>query len=173
MPLDTAVLAAHRHRIYGFALRFTGCPDDAADVTQDVLVRLWRHGDSVDPERRTAWTLRVTRNACIDMLRARKARHAHTLPAPVLVDIAPDDAHSPAHLTESADLRVHLEQAIADLDEPYRSIIWLREVDDLSYQEIADALELPLNTLKVYLHRARKRLRDTLRPILLSEDQPA
>src|SRR5690606_37843648 len=55
MPLDTAALAAHRHRIYGFALRLAGCRDDAADVTQDVLVRLWRHGDTVEEARRTAW----------------------------------------------------------------------------------------------------------------------
>ncbi len=173
MPLDTAALAAHRHRIYGFALRLTGCRDDAADVTQDVLVRLWRHGDAVDEARRTAWALRVTRNACIDLIRSRTARRAHALPAQALVEAAPADAHHPDSLTESADLRAHLERAIADLDEPYRSIVWLREVDDLPYQDIADALDLPLNTLKVYLHRARKRLRDRLRPVLLHEESPA
>ena len=62
----------------------------------------------------------------------------------------------------NGELRAALESAIADLDEPYRSILVMREIQDYSYQEIADALEMPLGTVKVYLHRARRRVRETI-----------
>ncbi|HLT46321.1 MAG TPA: RNA polymerase sigma factor [Rubricoccaceae bacterium] len=173
MPLDTAALAAHRHRVYAFALRLTGCREDAADVTQEVLVRLWRHGDQVEEARRTAWTLRVTRNAALDLLRSRTARAAHTVTHNDLPYAAADGGHTPDTLTEAADFRRHLDHALAQLDEPYRSIVILREIEDLPYQDIADALDLPLNTLKVYLHRARRRLRDALRTTLPAEALPS
>ncbi|NNF57561.1 MAG: RNA polymerase sigma factor [Rhodothermaceae bacterium] len=170
MPLSSDVLAAHRHRVYGFALRLTGCRDDAADVTQEVLVRLWRNGDTVEPERRTAWALRVTRNACFDVLRRRQTRATLTPTSAMPADEAPSATHAPDTHTEASDFRQHLARALDTLDEPYRSIVILREIDDLPYQEIADALDLPLNTLKVYLHRARQRLRDALRLALPAEE---
>jgi RNA polymerase sigma factor (sigma-70 family) len=170
MPLPHAALAAHRHHVYGYALRLLGDEDDAADVTQDVLVRLWRQGESVEPERRTAWVLRVTRNACLDALRSRQTRRAHTPNDGALVDAARCNGHSPAALTEAADFRRHLDHALAHLDEPYRSIIILREIQDLPYQEIAETLDLPLNTLKVYLHRGRRRLREALRHAVPAEE---
>jgi RNA polymerase sigma-70 factor (ECF subfamily) len=170
MPLDTAALAEHRHRVYAFALRLTGCREDAADVTQEVLVRLWRHGDAVEPERRVPWVLRVTRNAALDLLRRRQTRASFTVTNNDLPDHAPAHGHAPDTLTESADWRRHLQEALDTLDEPYKSILLLREVEDLPYQDIADALDLPLNTLKVYLHRARRRLRDALREALPAED---
>lgn len=173
MPLDSAALAAHRHRVYAFALRLTGCREDAADVTQEVLVRLWRHGDRVEEDRRTAWTLRVTRNAAYDLLRRRQTRASYTVTNNDLPDAAPADGPASDALADAADVRRRLERALAALDEPYRSIVVLREVEDLSYQDIADALDLPLNTLKVYLHRARRRLRDALRATIPAEELPS
>lgn len=173
MPLDTAALAEQRHRVYSFALRLTGSREDAADVTQEVLVRLWRHGAEVAESHRAAWTLRVTRNAALDLLRSRRTRATHTVTHNDLPYAAPDDGHTPDALTEAADIRQHLERALDGLDEPYRSIVILREVEDLPYQDIADALDLPLNTLKVYLHRARRRLRDALRTALPAEELPS
>src|SRR5690606_2991186 len=89
MPLDTAALAAQRHRVYSFALRLTGCREDAADVTQEVLVRLWRHGGEVEEHRRTAWTLRVTRNAALDLIRSRRTRTDLTVNHDDLTHAAP------------------------------------------------------------------------------------
>lgn len=173
MPLDTAALSEQRHRVYRFALRLTGCREDAADVTQEVLVRLWRHGDRVEEAKRTAWTLRVTRNAALDLIRSRQTRTSYTVNHDGLTEAAPDATHTPDRLTEAADVRRHLEHALDALEEPYKSIVVLREIEDLPYQDIADALELPLNTLKVYLHRARRRLRDALRATLPAEELPS
>ena len=64
----------YQHRIFGFAVYFLGDRTEAEDVTQDVLLRLWQHRDSVDEDRLLGWLLRVTRNACVDALRKRKAQ---------------------------------------------------------------------------------------------------
>jgi RNA polymerase sigma-70 factor, ECF subfamily len=170
MPLSSDALAAHRHLIYRYALRLLGDADDAADVTQDVLIRLWHHSENVPVERMTAWVLRVTRNASLDLLRSRRKRLDHYDPATAADDLATDGRHSPDAIAESADFRRHLDQALARLDEPYRSIIILREIEQLSYRDIAEALDLPLNTLKVYLHRGRRSLRETLRAAIPVED---
>ena len=63
---------------------------------------------------------------------------------------------------ETADFSDVLQQALEELTEPYRSIVILREVQQLKYEEISEALELPLNTIKVYLHRGRRKLRIAL-----------
>jgi RNA polymerase sigma-70 factor (ECF subfamily) len=155
----------HGGRIYTLALYLLGRREDAEDVTQEVLVRLWRHRDRIDPARTRAWVAQVTRNLVIDVSRQRKLRaavfaegaDAEAAAVAVSSDARPDRA------TMNGELRDALENAVARLDEPYRSILVMREIQDYSYQEIADALEMPLGTVKVYLHRARRRVRETIR----------
>ena len=113
--------------------------------------------------------LKVTRNACLDLLRKRKTRQAYT-PATPSIDDFEHDAPTPERLTESSDLRVFLEHAIGQLDEPYRSLVVLREIHGLSYSELAETLDLPLSTTKVYLHRARQRLRTALQQTIPAEE---
>lgn len=134
-------------------------------MTQEVLVRFWQRGEQIDTSKRKAWVLKVTRNACLDQLRKKKTRQSYT-PATASIDDFGNDAPTPDRLSESADFRVHLERAIAGLDEPYRSLVVLREIHGLSYSELAETLDLPLSTAKVYLHRARKRLRTALQKII-------
>lgn len=158
-----ALLRPHADLAYRVALRITHCPSDAADVSQEALVRLWQHGHDIPENKRRAWVARVTRNAALDLLRRQKVR-----PQPATAEL-PDSTAStrpPDANAEAAVLRPHLDAALNDLGEPYRSIIWLREIEEFTYDEIADTLDLPLNTLKVYLHRARRRLREALRTAL-------
>ncbi len=160
MPPD-ALVRLHSDLVYRVALRVTGTADDAADAAQEALVKLWRHGTDVPPDKQRAWAARVARNAALDLLRSRKIR-----PQPHAGDLAPDPESPdalPDALAEAADLRTGLDAALADLGEPFRSLVVLRDVEGLSYDEIAEALELPLTTVKVYLHRARTRLRAALR----------
>lgn len=156
----------YKDRIYGFAYHYLHDRAAAEDVTQEVLIRFWEHRDELRPEGTLAWLLRVTRNACIDALRRRSTRRR--------VMIAPRDglrsAHSrqrsPEAEAETADFQAHLEDALARIDEPYRSILILREIQDFQYKEISGALDLPMNTVKVYLHRARKKLRKELAEVI-------
>ena len=155
-----ALVRQHADLVYRVALRVTGTPDDAADATQDALVKIWKGIGAVDAERRRAWAARVARNAALDLIRRRKVRpepgRAESVSEPACVAPQPDD-HA-----EAGDLRTELARALGSLGEPYRSILVLRDVEGLAYTEIADALDLPLNTLKVYLHRARRRARAAL-----------
>lgn len=111
----------------------------------------------------TGWIIRVARNACLDKLRQRQTRaallseHFHDQDQYQL----PDETIGEA----SGDLKRQIETAIRELEEPYRSIVILREIDELAYDEIASSLVLPLNTVKVYLHRARKLLREKLKGV--------
>ena len=154
---------AYQHRVYGFAVYFLDCPSDAEEVTQDVLLKLWDHHGEVEEERLLGWLLRVTRNACIDRLRKRKSYRDVVAPAPEDgLERAAGDGPAPDVEAEAADLQHHLRQALARLDDPYRSLLILRDVQGMSYAEVSAAMDLPLNTMKVYLHRARKRLRADL-----------
>lgn len=144
-----------------YALRHT---EDAEDVTQEVLVRLWRHRDAVEPDRLRAWVMQVARNLVIDVSRRQRARSgvfAVTAPGDARVESVPSAGTADADV-ERRELRGVLEHAVAALDEPYRSIVILREVQGMTYEEVAQALNMPLGTIKVYLHRARRRLRDTV-----------
>lgn len=156
-------------RVYAFAVSLLHDRAEAQDVTQDVLLRFWEHRDEVDPERALSWLLRVTRNACIDVMR-RRHRHGRVMEVDTEgVARAASRSPSPQADAEQADFQTHLQAALDRLDEPYRSIVILREVQGLSYQEISGAMDLPLGTVKGYLHRARKRLRKQLNEVMAYE----
>lgn len=151
----------HQDRVYGFACRMLRSHADAQDITQDVLVRLWRLGDDLDRDRVLAWLMRVTRNACIDVIRHRKTVRG-VVTAGADPDAVPHGERSPADEAESGDERSVVMAALDELSEPYRSIVILREIEGLKYEEISGAMDMPLNTVKVYIHRGRKQLRTVL-----------
>jgi RNA polymerase sigma-70 factor (ECF subfamily) len=162
-PPDDADDAVREHAdlVYRVALRVLRNEGDAADAAQEALVKVWRHVAGVPAARRRAWCARVARNAALDAVRRRKVR-----PQPARDMVLPEPRAStplPDADAEGAEFRGHLDVALDGLGEPYRSVVVLREVEGLSYQEVADALDLPLNTMKVYLHRAKGRLRTALR----------
>jgi RNA polymerase sigma factor (sigma-70 family) len=153
-------------RVYTFVYYSLRNREEAEDITQEVLVKLWRNMEKIDPGKTAPWVMRVAHNAVIDSARRRKSRTA------VIVDgvefeavetFVASDQHDAERIFRSRELRDALEEALAALDEPYRSIVVMREIQDMTYAEIVDALEMPLNTVKVYLHRGRRMLRDALR----------
>ncbi|MCC7264185.1 MAG: RNA polymerase sigma factor [Candidatus Latescibacteria bacterium] len=155
----------HQHRVYTFAYYYLGNREDAEDVTQEVLIRLWERGQQVEGEGLPAWITRVTRNACLDALRKRQSARILGGAAnneEVLARVPGTDP-DPEQLAEVAELRQRLNQALALLPELQRSILILREVQGRDYEEISATLDLPLNTMKVYLHRGRQRLREILK----------
>lgn len=152
----------HRNRVYGFAFHYLNSSDRAADVTQDVFVRLWKNRDSVEEDRVLGWLLRVTRNACVDAIRKQKAYEKRVQTnSDIIMEKAGSDP-LPDERVEASIFREHLQSALQTLDEPYRSIILLREIQEYKYEEISETLDIPLNTVKVYLHRARKAIRKEL-----------
>lgn len=161
----------YQHRIFNFACYCVGNRDEAQDVTQEVLLKLWRNLEKLEPAGVWPWLIRVTRNASIDALRKRGSYRAVVQEDPEgeATDRMWSATPGPDTAIETADFRQHLQAALGEIREPYRTIVVLREIEDLKYEEIAAALELPLNTVKVYLHRGRRMLRQRLREFVRHE----
>jgi RNA polymerase sigma factor (sigma-70 family) len=139
--------------------------DAAGDVVQETLIKLWTHIDEVTEEKVDPWLRKVLRNACIDALRSRGAYEGRFLSDENGLE-APNDDPSPEAELETQDLRRHVEAVLNRMNEPYRSILFLREMNGCSYDEIGRSLDLPMTTVKVYLHRARKMVRTSLKGLL-------
>ena len=152
----------YRHRVYGFAYHYLVDEDAAADVTQEVFLRMWQNRTKIEEERVLGWLLRVTRNACVDAVRKRNAYRRRIETNSDTIDAQADRAPLPDQQASASMFNDRLNAALNKLDEPYKSIIILREIQEYKYGEISETLDLPLNTIKVYLHRARKMLRKEL-----------
>jgi RNA polymerase sigma factor (sigma-70 family) len=153
----------HRDDLFRYARSLLGNTADAEDATQEVLVRLWNHLPTLRLLNLRAWLFRTTRNHCLDLLRKRTPTLAMT------DDDADDDHESPDDRADesaidpslAADATTRLQQAhdaLRALPESLRSVFVLYEVNGLRYREIADTLDLPINTVKVRLLRARQQL---------------
>jgi len=155
----------HQRSVFTFARYLLGNPSEAEDVTQEALLRMWRHWDSLDVSRLEAWLLKVTRNLCYDRLRRLRVVR-RVVPASIDEETAPDAPSpdpGPEELMHRGALREQLLRAVDSLHEPYKSAILLREVQGLTYKEISEALESPLNSVKVHVFRGRRLLREMLR----------
>lgn len=154
------VVEKHKDRVYTYAVWMLGDREEARDVTQETLMRLWKHHDQVQCEKARAWLLWTAYRLCIDGLRRRATQRAATAQMLRMAPVMADD-ESDRSLRRS-ELQATLVEALSNLSARDRAIVLLRDMDDLSYEEIAAALELPIGTLKAALHRARERLRDAL-----------
>ena len=159
------IIEQYRHRIFTMCYYYLGQSEDAEDLTQEVLVRLWKHWERVHDNNVEPWLIRVTRNLCIDALRNRHSHRARITKDgfDTAVEKAPDQQPDPRSRLQLSELQEQLKLALTRISEPYRSIVILREIQHLSYTQISEILDMPLNTLKVYLHRGRRMLRDMLR----------
>ena len=129
---------------------------EAEDVCQESFVKLWNNMDSIDRNKVKPWLMKVVRNGCLD--RIRKRRPVAELEGHAEMDTAP----GPMEGLEINDTGRSLKAAIERLTEPYRSLVVLRDVQEHSYAEVAGTLDLSMSQVKVYLHRARKQLREEL-----------
>ena len=128
---------------------------EAEDATQEAFYSLWVHRESMDPQRVRAWLMRALRNECFDRLRRRR-------PQKVFEESDAGAAESPMLAQQQAQLAGWLAQAVAALDEPYRSLVVLRDMQQHSYESVGEIMNLSPSQVKVYLHRARKTLRELL-----------
>lgn len=159
------LLRAYQGRVYRRAYSFLRNREDALDATQDVFLRLlpaisrFRTGSPLWP-----WLRRITTNTCLNRLRA-EANRPETVPWDRAIDEIKTEAGetNPETAAELAWDRDLLDRALAELPPLQRIVVVLRHEEDLTYEQIADITNLPLGTVKTYLFRARKRLRESLR----------
>lgn len=160
-PTWDEVAERYGDQIYNVAYRLTGDADDAADLTQDVFVRVYRNLDRYEPGTFDGWLYRITKNLFLDHVRRRKRVRLEALPegewrAPV----APDPG--PAELVDRRTLESRLERGLAELPADFRIAVVLSDVQGLTYEEIATATGWPMGTVRSRLHRGRRQLRDHL-----------
>jgi len=150
----------HASLVHTLALRAVRDHHDAEEITQRVFVSAWRGRHTIDPARGSAgaWLVGITRNAIADLLaqRARSTRNLHAVsddPLPRARTVALD-----AHVTD----RVLLAHALAELGEPRASVLRMAFADDLTHEQIARSLGLPLGTVKSHVRRGLLRLRNSI-----------
>lgn len=150
---------------YVLALQLMGHPDDALDVAQDSLLRLFESFSRFDPGRPLRpWLARIVRNRVRDVQRRRRARPALSLDA-LVEDGFPESPARTADPEEQAarhELQRRIWRALHRLGEDHREILVLRDYQDLSYAEIAAVLQIPRGTVMSRLHAARRSLRRVL-----------
>lgn len=149
-----------RHKLYRFALRIVHNAAEAEDVVQEVMARLWRDRDRwAEIDDLEAWCMRITRNMAIDHLRRRKRQR--TEPADGLTPLAAPD-RSPLERAEQRDAIGQLRQLVDELPLNQRLVWHLREIEQLTYQEIGERLQMPMTQVKINLFRARTKLKEAL-----------
>ncbi len=155
------VVLAHKDRVFSYAAYLLGDSEEARDVAQESLLRLWQHHRSIEEVGAArAWLLRTAHRLCLDRIRVRSSRSVGGPDS--LLDLPGEANAEPEHAASSRELSQALLRALESLGARDRAVLLMREVEGMSYQELAMALEVPLGTLKAVLHRARERLRQRL-----------
>jgi len=147
----------HKDRVYSYAAWMLRDLEEARDVAQEALVRLWQYREKVEDPATRSWLLTTTHRLCIDRLRRRRKRPE--VSEQDQLNPAPDEGPSPMRLAASSETGRAIADALDKLGHQDRAVVVMREIQGMAYDEIATALELPLGTLKAKLHRARERLR--------------
>lgn len=152
----------HRDDVFRYARSLLGNVADAEDATQEVLVRLWNHLPTLRLFNLKSWLFRTTRNYCLDQLR-RRSTVAVPLEEEFLEERGDEAAVDPCHAADSVSRLEQAHEALRQIPEILRSVFVLYEVNGLRYREIAVILEIPINTVKVRLLRARQQLATLVR----------
>ena len=161
LPSWDEIVRAHSARVYRLAYRLTGNQHDAEDLTQEVFVRVFRSLSSYTPGTFEGWLYRITTNLFLDGAR-RKQR--------IRFDGLPEDAHDrlparttgPAEQVDSDVFDHDVHSALAALPEDFRAAVVLCDIEGMTYEEIAEVLDVKLGTVRSRIHRGRTMLRKHL-----------
>lgn len=166
------LIARLQPRVYGLTFRILQQAQDAEDATQQTFLALIEHiADFREESSVATWVLRIATNFALKILRKKR-----TVKMVSMTDLAPEDSYSEIphpefiapwsqtadEIAQQAEVQAELEKALLDLDDKYRLVFVLRDVEGLSVRETAEAMELTESTVKVRLLRARLALRERL-----------
>jgi RNA polymerase sigma-70 factor (ECF subfamily) len=158
------LVTEYEKAVYAIAQRMTGNAEDAADMTQETFIKAYNSLQSFRGDSKfSVWLYRIASNVCLDFLRSRSRKPTVSLSVEDdegeegQLDIA-DESQSPEILMERGLTRDAVRRGLDTLPPDYRQILLLREIQGLSYDEIAAVLEIEVGTVKSRIFRARKRL---------------
>jgi RNA polymerase sigma-70 factor (ECF subfamily) len=163
------IVRVHNRRVYNICYRFTGSPDDADDLTQEVFIKVYRTLKSYDLGKGafTTWLTTVTRNLLVDHFRRSKQdRVTDSIDSspqseedsPTLGDTLQDQTASPDETLAAKEKQQLVQEALAKLSPDLREAVILRDLQDMDYKEIAAALKVPEGTVKSRINRGRTEL---------------
>jgi len=159
-----ALVDEHQRYVYNLALSVVKDENEALDLAQETFVRAWIALPNFKGQSQyRTWLYRIVTNLCYNRL-PNLRRSLNDLGDDMMENIPETDStfDNPAHEFESNETRGYLHQAIEELDENYRLLITMRYQNELSYEEIASTLNLPLGTVKTGIFRAKAQLRNAL-----------
>ncbi len=149
------IVQTHGKQIYNLALHFIGNRDEAADITQEIFLKLYQNREKFHPDRNlTSWILTLSRNHCIDYWRRNRKHQSTDEVNEQISDHGPTPEENEVRRSDIERLR----NGLLRLDPEQRILLTLRDIQDLTYDEIALRLDIPLGTVKSRINRARARL---------------
>ena len=156
----------HKNRIFNYALYMLRNRMDAEDITQEVMIRTWQNINKFNFNAARSWIMRTTHNLCIDYLRKNQLSFQREIPIDNENENYLEDKSiegNPAIVANKKMISTKIKSAIENLPEKFKSPFVLYELQGFKYKEISKILDVPLNTVKVNLLRARKHLQKELK----------
>lgn len=161
-----ALVSAHQDRVYALAYRMLGDSEDAADIQQETFLKAWRNLRAFRGESQfSTWLHRITVNLCLSRKR-RKGLNVEPLEDHTFLQ-SPEPG--PVACLERTETAATVRRVIDAMPGHYRVLIVLREMEDRSYEEIAGILDCSVESVRTRLHKARKLLREKIRPYIEEE----
>ena len=147
-------------KMYRYALSILKDEDHAQDVVQECLTKIWEKRQMlIEVQNHEAWAMRVTRNQCYDWVKANRYTALSDK------DVEQEDQVKADHDILLEDHLKWLDKVLATIPDKQKEIFHLREIEGMSYHEISEVLALSMSEVKVYLHRARNKVRSSLQQI--------
>ena len=154
----------HKNNIFNYALYLMKNKMDADDITQEVLIRIWNNIDNFNIRAAKSWIMKTTHNLCIDYLRKKQNSIKREINIDENMSISSTGTMTDTEVKVRKEfLKSKIKEGIENLPQNLKSVFVLYELQGFKYQEISTALSMPLNSVKVYLMRARKKLQEELR----------
>lgn len=162
------LMQQNQSRVYRLAFHLLGNEEEAKDATQEIFVKAWKKLDRLQWKTSRAWLSKITVNLCLDWLRRRKFRAEPSEERDEFQESfeyqLPDPNPDPLEQCLSDEVEARVKSAISRLVPKYRAVVILRDLEGLSYQEIAEILNVKISKVKSNLFRGRRELKELLRP---------
>ena len=159
-----SLISQLKNKIFNYALYMVNDRMDAEDITQDVFIKLWNNFEKINLIKAKSWLLKTTHNLCIDYLRKRKNKmNTSEGIEENTISIDNNFLNDPEISYRRNMMKKRINNSIKELPNKLKSVFVLYEIEGFKYREISETLNIPINSIKVYLLRARKKLQEDLR----------
>ena len=163
------LIKQHKNRIYSYSYLIMRNRMDADDITQEVFIRIWKNIDVFNMNKAKSWIMRTTHNLCLDYLRKQQSAGKKF----VEIDEEFENTYYEGNMMNDTEIAYRREvikskinEAVDKLPGHLKSVFVFYELEGMKYKEISEVLSIPLNSVKVYLLRARKKLQLELRELV-------